>query len=94
VFPAAPLRTGREVLPHPALHQTFFPVTFAPGSSSRFRSVAFSRECSSPEGQSPADRLWEHRLAARPSLDQSCVVSRLLTVLCPAPTPFSGSEDA
>lgn len=50
MFPAAPLQTGREVLPHPAFHQTFFPAPFRSGSSCCFRSVALLGSVSAPGG--------------------------------------------
>jgi hypothetical protein len=87
VFPPAPLRTVREVLPHTALPQTF-------GRRGVPLPAAWPTERSSSSGAdrsrrntSPTVRWGRTRLAAGPSLGEGSVVPRLLTVLCPAPTP-------
>jgi hypothetical protein len=82
-FPATPLRTGREVLPHPALPR-----------------IVTHRRGRTPDGERSPRKGWislasTHPAvllpmcdpAAGPSLAGSSVVSRLLAVLCPAPTP-------
>jgi len=87
VFPSAPLRTVREVLPHTALPQTFSErgvPSLAAWPSERSSS---SGVVSSRRNTSPTVRWTSARLAAGPSLGKGSVVPCLLTVLCPAPTP-------
>jgi hypothetical protein len=87
VFPAAPLRTGREVLPHPALHRPSARSLSGPAlAQASGRSPR--RGADQPRrALLPAARLLKRGPAARPSLDQRSVVAGRLTVLCPAPTP-------
>ena len=82
-FPATPLRTVREVLPHTALPRI---VTHRRGRTpvgERSPVIGWI----SLAGTHPAALLPVRDPAARPSLGRGSVVPALQTVLCPAPTP-------